>query len=92
MNYIWEPKLLPSEAIIEKLRRELHLSQTTATLLAQRGITTYDEAMHFFSPSLASLHDPFLMKDMHKAVARLSKAINTQEKILIYGDYDVDGT
>ena len=92
MNYIWEPKTLPSEAIIEKLRRELHLSQTTATLLAQRGITTYDEAMHFFSPSLASLHDPFLMKDMHKAVARLSKAINTQEKILIYGDYDVDGT
>jgi len=82
MNYIWEPKLLPSEAIIEKLRRELHLSQTTATLLAQRGITTYDEAMQFFSPSLASLHDPFLMKDMQKAVARLSKAINTEEKIL----------
>ena len=66
MNYIWEPKPLPSEATIEKLRQELHLSQTTATLLAQRGITTYDEAMHFFSPSLSSLHDPFLMKDMHK--------------------------
>ena len=61
-------------------------------MLVQRGITNYDEAKDFFRPSLDHLHDPFLMKDMDKAVDRLQKAITGGEKILIYGDYDVDGT
>lgn len=63
-----------------------------ANLLVQRGIKTFNEAKAFFRPRMADLHDPYLMKDMDKAVARLEKAIENQEKILIYGDYDVDGT
>ena len=63
-----------------------------ATLLLERGIETYDAAKKFFRPSLNDLHDPFLMKDMDKAVARIEKAIANQENILVYGDYDVDGT
>ena len=61
-------------------------------MLLQRGIETFDEAKAFFRPSLADLHDPFLMKDMEKAVERIERAINNQENILVYGDYDVDGT
>lgn len=63
-----------------------------ANLLVQRGITTFDQARAFFRPSLSDLHDPFLMKDMEKAVIRLDNAIKGGEKIMIYGDYDVDGT
>jgi single-stranded-DNA-specific exonuclease len=70
----------------------LGIDEILANLLVQRGITTYDEAKNFFRPSLEHLHDPFLMKDMDKAVDRLQKAMNDGEKILIYGDYDVDGT
>ncbi|MGC9352541.1 MAG: single-stranded-DNA-specific exonuclease RecJ [Mariniphaga sp.] len=65
---------------------------TIARLLVQRGITTFNEAKAFFRPRLSDLHDPFLMKDMDKAVARLELAIANQEKVLVYGDYDVDGT
>ncbi|MCM1476261.1 MAG: DHH family phosphoesterase, partial [Muribaculaceae bacterium] len=61
-------------------------------LLVQRGITTVDEAERFFNPSLADLHDPFLMPGMDKAVGRLNKAMGKKERIMIYGDYDVDGT
>jgi len=61
-------------------------------LLAQRGISTYDEAKTFFRPSLRSLHDPFLLKDMDKAVDRIIEAMQNRERILVYGDYDVDGT
>lgn len=64
----------------------------TATLLLQRGIETFDEAKKFFRPSLEDLHDPFLMKDMDKAVARIEKATERGENILVFGDYDVDGT
>ncbi len=63
-----------------------------AELLVQRGITTVDQAEHFFNPSLSDLHDPFLMRDMDRAVNRLNKAMGAKEKILVYGDYDVDGT
>ena len=63
-----------------------------ARLLVQRGITTYNEAKAFFRPRLSDLHDPFLMKDMEKAVERLQQAIDNQEKVIVYGDYDVDGT
>jgi single-stranded-DNA-specific exonuclease len=77
---------------IQKLAGELNIHPVLAQLLVQRGINTFDEAKHFFRPSLNDLHDPFLMKDMDKAVERISSAILNKEKILVYGDYDVDGT
>ena len=61
-------------------------------LLVQRGITTIEEAERFFHPSLRDLHDPFLMPDMDKAVERLNRAMGSKERIMVYGDYDVDGT
>ncbi len=75
-----------------KLADELGINPVLAQLLLQRGITTFNEAKKFFRPQLEDLHDPFLMRDMHKAVDRLSAAMGNKEKILIYGDYDVDGT
>jgi len=77
---------------VEKLKEELNISGTIANMLVQRGIETYDEAKTFFRPEISDLHDPFLMKDMDVAVSRLNKAIENKEKILVYGDYDVDGT
>lgn len=78
--------------IQEKLEAALDISPILARLLVQRGISTPDEATRFFRPNLDDLHDPFLMADMDKAVERLTKAIEHKERILIYGDYDVDGT
>ena len=78
--------------LVKGLSESLGIDEKLAILLIQRGITNYDEAKDFFRPSLSHLHDPFLMKDMDKAVDRVQKAINDGEKILIYGDYDVDGT
>ena len=72
--------------------KALNIDENLATLLVQRGITTYDEAKVFFRPDLSQLYDPYLMKDMDKAVDRVMQAIDNNEKILIYGDYDVDGT
>jgi single-stranded-DNA-specific exonuclease len=77
---------------VAEIVKALNIDENLATLLVQRGITNYDEAKVFFRPSLSQLHDPFLMKDMDKAVDRIVKAIDNGEKILIYGDYDVDGT
>ncbi len=76
----------------EKIANELSISPVLAKLLVQRGVTTFDEAKQFFRPSLNALHDPFLMTDMQKAVERLNAAIGKNEKIMVYGDYDVDGT
>ena len=78
--------------LVKGLSESLGIDEKLAILLVQRGITNYDEAKDFFRPSLDHLHDPFLMKDMDRAVDRLQKAITDGEKILIYGDYDVDGT
>ena len=78
--------------LVEKISKELNIDANLATLLVQRGITTYDEAKTFFRPSLSQLHDPFLMTDMDKAVERVLRAINEGEKLLVDGDYDVDGT
>ena len=75
----------------DKLVAELGYSPITGFLLVRRGITTAQEAKKFFKPSLSNLHDPLLMPDMDKAVKRLNKALGNKEKILIYGDYDVDG-
>lgn len=77
---------------LQALSRSLNINQSLTKLLLSRGIHTFDQAKAFFRPSLSHLHDPFLMKDMEKAVNRLCDAISNEEKILIYGDYDVDGT
>jgi len=88
----WIGKPLPSRQEAERLKNQLNSGIIEAVLLLQRGITTVEEAKHYFNPSLLTLHDPFLMKNMEKAVSRLHQAISSHEKILIYGDYDVDGT
>ena len=88
----WTLKPKPSEEKINTLANELGVDNIIATLLIQRGIETFDEARTFFRPSLDELHDPYLMKDMDKAVARIEAAIQNDENILVYGDYDVDGT
>lgn len=77
---------------VGRLATELGIDRVLAELLVKRGVETFEEARSFFRPSLANLHDPFLMKDMDKAVERLHQAIVSKEKILVYGDYDVDGT
>ena len=88
----WTLKPKPSTEKVEVLQKALQIDAAIATLLLQRGIETFDDAKTFFRPSLSDLHDPFLMKDMDKAVARIEKAIANNENILVYGDYDVDGT
>ncbi|GAT61796.1 single-stranded-DNA-specific exonuclease [Paludibacter jiangxiensis] len=80
------------QEISDSLAEELGISPILTQLLAQRGITSFDEAKKFFRPDLSHLHDPFLMPDMDKAVERLNLALGRKEKILVYGDYDVDGT
>lgn len=92
MSKIWKIKENGHEKETSKLASELNINKVLATLLVQRGITTFEQARMFFRPSLDDLHDPFLMKDMDKAIERIERAINKGEKILIYGDYDVDGT
>ena len=77
---------------VNDLAQSLGVSISIAQLLVLRGITTFDEAKRFFRPDFSQTHKPFLMKDMQNAVDRLQKAILNKEKILIYGDYDVDGT
>lgn len=88
----WTLKPKPSEDKIKHLAQALNVEDFVAALLIQRGIETFDEAKNFFRPSLEHLHDPYLMKDMDKAVARIELAIQNQENILVFGDYDVDGT
>ncbi|MBU2061341.1 MAG: single-stranded-DNA-specific exonuclease RecJ [Bacteroidetes bacterium] len=88
----WTIKPEPSNEKINHLAQALNVEDFVATLLVQRGIETFEEAKAFFRPSLDHLHDPFLMKDMDKAVERIEKAIANQERILVFGDYDVDGT
>lgn len=82
----------PDTDKINELAAAINTDRVNATLLLQRGITDFNSAKDFFRPSLSLLHDPFLMKDMDRAVARIITAINNNEKILVYGDYDVDGT
>ncbi len=92
MEKRWIIKERGDEAVIGQLSRELNIDQHLASLLAQRGVTTFAQAKSFFRPRLEDLHDPFLMKDMDKAISRIESALQKGEKILIYGDYDVDGT
>lgn len=88
----WTLKSKPTKEKVEKLAKELQIEETLASILCQRNIETFDNAKKFFRPNLEDIHDPFLMKDMDKAVQRIEKAIENEENILIYGDYDVDGT
>ena len=88
----WTIKPKPEEDKIKALAKALNVEKLVAQLLLQRGISTYEEAKYFFRPQLEHLHDPFLMKDMDIAVARIEKAIDEGENILVFGDYDVDGT
>ena len=88
----WTLKPKPSSNEIASLVEALGVDEVIASLLLQRGIESFDAAKTFFRPSLNDLHSPFLMKDMDKAVARIERAISNEENILVYGDYDVDGT
>jgi len=88
----WSFKKNPNPTIVQHLKNTLNVSPLIANLLAQRGITTFNQAKKFFRPELADLYNPYLMKDMDKAVARIEKAIAANERILVFGDYDVDGT
>ncbi|MBO5882396.1 MAG: single-stranded-DNA-specific exonuclease RecJ [Alistipes sp.] len=88
----WVVKPQGERAVVESLSTELGMSTVLTNLLVQRGIDTTEKAKKFFSPSLRDLHDPFLMKDMERAVERIERAVKAGEKVMIYGDYDVDGT
>lgn len=89
---IWKYKEISDSSAVERLSAEVGIDKVLASLLVDRGVKTSEQARAFFRPSLDNLHDPFLMKDMDKAVERLHRAITDKEKILVYGDYDVDGT
>ena len=88
----WTIKPVPDSKEISELASAIQVDPIIASLLLQRGIHNYEEAKRFFRPELEQLHDPYLMKDMDKAVQRIEKAIASNENILVYGDYDVDGT
>ena len=92
MQKRWVLKSKTDVKITNKLREELNINAVLAELLVNRGIGSFDETKQFFRPQLSDLHDPFFMKDMEKAISRIIQAIGNKEKILIYGDYDVDGT
>ncbi|GGC89760.1 single-stranded-DNA-specific exonuclease RecJ [Flavobacterium lutivivi] len=88
----WTLKPKPSQEKVKHLASQLNVDEIVAMLLVQRGIESFEQAKTFFRPSLNDLHNPYLMKDMDKAVARIEKAIANEENILVFGDYDVDGT
>jgi single-stranded-DNA-specific exonuclease len=92
MEKRWVLKEQGDSEVVNHLSAELRINRILANLLVQRGIRTYDEAKRFFRPTLDDLHDPFLMKDMDKAINRIGEALANKEHILVYGDYDVDGT
>ncbi|MCF8424111.1 MAG: single-stranded-DNA-specific exonuclease RecJ [Bacteroidia bacterium] len=92
MQKKWNIHHIKNSEVISELQGTLAVDETIAKLLALRGISNFEEAKTFFRPSLETLHDPFLMKGMNIAIERIIKAINDNEKVLIFGDYDVDGT
>ena len=92
LTKLWNPKPLPSEEIVNKLMVELKTSKLLATIMAQRNITCHEEGRKYFAPKKSDLYDPFLMKNMDTAINRILIALEKNERILLYGDYDVDGT
>src|SRR5678815_1215710 len=85
----WTLKPKPDSEKVQHLAQALNVDDLVATLLIERGMETFEQARQFFRPSLDDLHDPYLMKDMDKAVERIEKAIANVENILVFGDYDV---
>ncbi|MBW7845103.1 MAG: single-stranded-DNA-specific exonuclease RecJ [Bacteroidia bacterium] len=92
MTKRWIPKIEPDNLIVENIASAINVNKTLSGILVQRGIQTFESARKFFRPQYSELHDPFLMLGMDAAIERIEKAIASNEKILIYGDYDVDGT
>lgn len=92
MAFRWVYSRTGDPDAISSLQQELNIPEAIAHLLVIRNITSFDRAKTFFRPDLSLLHDPFLMRDMDKASVRLASAINNKEKVIVYGDYDVDGT
>jgi single-stranded-DNA-specific exonuclease len=92
MQKRWAEIPVATPELIPELQASLQINEVLAKLLVLRGVHTYDEARDFFRPNIHHLHDPFLMKDMEQAIERIEQAIAKQEKILVFGDYDVDGT
>lgn len=92
MDYRWKHKDKANSELVEHLSNEINVNPTLANVLVNRGISDFQQAKDFFRPDIDKLHDPYLMKDMDVAVHRLHQAIEKNEKILVYGDYDVDGT
>ncbi len=92
MEKRWRVKPAGNETLVEHLSSQLNINSILANLLVQRGIDTFEKAKSFFRPSLNDLHDPFLMKDMDKAIQRIETSVNQKKNIMIFGDYDVDGT
>lgn len=92
LDYLWKARVQPDQKALQTFKAELPISEVFLRLLLQRDIYNRSEAEGFFNPDLQQLHNPFLMKDMDKAVRRIKEAISAQEKIMVYGDYDVDGT
>lgn len=92
MEKRWVLKPQGDKDLVKHLGKVLNINENLANLLAQHGVSSYDGAKAYFRPQLEHLHDPFLMKDMHEAVERIEQALKKDEKILVYGDYDVDGT
>lgn len=88
----WIPSPNPNSKIVKDLEESLQVPYTIAHLLVQRGVISFEDAKLFFRPEAAHLHDPFLMKDMDRAIQRIERALSSQEKIMVFGDYDVDGT
>ncbi|MEQ9188389.1 MAG: DHH family phosphoesterase, partial [Cryomorphaceae bacterium] len=88
----WNILPRPDKSEIEDLKRAINASDCLAALLIQRGISDFESARRFFNPSLKQLHDPFSLKDMEIAVERITRAVESGENVLVYGDYDVDGT
>jgi single-stranded-DNA-specific exonuclease len=91
MDKKWKVRTADPE-VVSLLKEHLHIHKVLCTLLAQRGVDSFEAARHYFRPRLADLHSPWLMKDMDRAVDRITEAFSRGEKILVYGDYDVDGT
>jgi single-stranded-DNA-specific exonuclease len=92
MNKRWVLKDAADTVIVQELAAGLNINPVLSTLLVHRGIKNFEEAKYFFRPTHLHLHDPFLMQDMEKAIDRIEQAIANKEKVLVYGDYDVDGT
>ena len=92
MENRWSAKQIPNQEVVARLSKEINVSIHIANILVQRGVDTFEKAKQYFRPSLSDLHDPFLLKDMDVAYARIKDAVTKQEKMMVYGDYDVDGT